>query len=129
MTRWSWRQVGGTLVEEFVAVRRSGGRGARLLDGVIVKDGEHRIARHSEVSPKNKDVIVVQTKARRLGMNLRGQAFFSARLVRAFGPRSVVPVALRNRDDSALRPLIEQYPGMRVVVCPPPHKSPTQRTG
>ena len=45
MSRWYLRQVGGILVEKFVAVRRSGGCGARLLDGVIAKDGEHRIAR------------------------------------------------------------------------------------
>ena len=101
---------------------------ARLLDGVIVEDGEHRIARQFEVSLKDKDAIVVQMKAGRLGMNLMGQAFFSAQLVCAFGPRSVVSVALCNRDDSALRPLIEQYLGMRVVVCPPPHTSPRQRT-
>jgi hypothetical protein len=118
MTRWYWRQVGGTLIEEFVAVSRSKDRGTRLLDGVIVRDGEHRIARQSEVALKDRDVIVVQTKASRLGMNLMGQAFFSAQLVRTFEPRSVVSVALCSRDDSALRPLIEQYPGMQVVVCP-----------
>ena len=112
---------------------RSSGRtavvgSARLLDGVIVEDGEHRIARQSEVSLKDKDAIVVQIKAGRLRMNLMGQAFFSAEVVRAFGPRSVVSVALCNRDDSALRPLIEQYPGMQVVVCPPPHTSPGRRS-
>ncbi len=119
MTRWYWQQVGGTLVEEFVAVRLSATCGPRLLDGVIVKDGEHRIARQSEVTLEDRDVIVVQTKASRLNMYLMGQAFFSAQLVRAFGPRSVVSVALCNRDDSVLRSLFEQYPDMQVVVCPP----------
>ena len=118
MTRWYWQQVGGTLVEEFVAVRLSATCGPRLLDGVIVKDGEHRIARQSEVTLEDRDVIVVQTKASRLNMYLMGQAFFSAQLVRAFGPRSVVSVALCNRDDSVLRPLFEQYPDMQVVVYP-----------
>ena len=61
-------------------------------------------------------------------MNLLGEAFFSAQLVRAFGPRSMVSVALCNQDDSALQPLIEQCPGMRVVVCPLPYASPGQRT-
>ncbi len=117
MTRWYWQQVGGTLIEEFMAVRRSKDCGRRLLDGVIVKDGEHRIARQSEVTLEDRDVIVVQTKAERLGMPLMGQAFFSAQLIRAFGPRSVVSVALCNRDDSVLRPLFEQYPDMQVVIC------------
>jgi hypothetical protein len=118
MTRWYWQQIGGTLVEEFVAVRRSATCGARLLDGVIIKDSDNRIARQSEVALKDKDVIVVQTKASRLGMYLMGQAFFSAQLIQAFGPRSVVSVALCSQDDSALRPLLEQYPDMQVVVCP-----------
>ncbi len=118
MTRWYWQQAGGTLIEEFVAVRRSKDRGARLLDGVIIKDGEHRIARQSEVTLEDRDVIVVQTKADRLSMPLMGQAFFSAQLIRAFGPRSVVSVALCNRSDSVLWPMFVQYPDMRVVVCP-----------
>ncbi len=118
MTRWYWQQVGGTLIEEFMAVRRSKDCGRRLLDGVIVKDGEHRIARQEEVTLEDRDAIVVQTKAERLGMPLMGQAFFSAQLIRAFGPRSVVSVALCNRDDSVLRPLFEQYPDMQVVICP-----------
>ena len=100
-------------------MRRSEGCGPRLLDGVIIKDGEHRIARQPEVTLEDKDVIVVQTKASRLGMYLMGQAFFSAQLIRTFGPRSVVSVALCNRDDSVLRPMFEQYPDMQVVVCPP----------
>jgi hypothetical protein len=118
MTLWYWRQVGGTLIEEFMVVRGSKDCGRRLLDGVIVKDGEHRIARQSEVTLEDRDVIVVQAKAERLGMPLMGQAFFSAQLIRAFNPRSVVSVALCNRDDSVSRPLFEQYPDMRVVVCP-----------
>ena len=119
MTRWYWHQTGGTLIEEFVAVRRSATCGSRLLDGVIVKDGEHRIARQSDITLEGKDVIVVQTKASRLNMYLMGQAFFSAQLIRAFGPSSVTSVALCNRDDSVLRPLFEQYSDMQVVVCPP----------
>jgi hypothetical protein len=119
MTRWFWRQQGGTLIEEFCAVRRSGTCGARLLDGVIIKGGEFRLARQSEVSVEGKDIIVVQTKASRLGMYLMGQAFFSAQLMKRFGPRSVESVALVAQDDDVLRPLFEQYEGMRVVVCPP----------
>jgi hypothetical protein len=119
MTRWYWEQVGGTLVEEFCAVKGSPTCGTRRLDGVIIKGGEHRIARQSEVSVEGQDVIVVQTKAARLGMYLMGQVLFSAQLMRPFKPRSVESVALVAQDDGVLRPLLEQYPGMRVVVCPP----------
>jgi hypothetical protein len=118
MTRWYWQQVGGTLVEEFVAVDGTSTCGRRVLDGVLIKDGEFRTAQQSEISLEGKDIIVIQTKASRLGMYLMGQAFFSAQLIQRFNPRSVVSVALCGQDDSVLRPLFEQYPNMKVVVCP-----------
>ncbi len=77
---------------------------------------ETRIAPWREVSLKGEDVIVVQAKAMRLGMYLMGQTFFSAELIKRFGPASVRSVALCTKDDSLLRPLLEQYPGMEVVV-------------
>lgn len=119
ITLWYWQQVGGTLIEEFCAVRRSKTCERRLLDAVIIKGGPALRARQSEVSVEGKDIIVVQTKAERLGMNLMGQVFFSAQLMRSFNPRSVESVALVLQDDTVLRPLLEQYSGMRVVVYSP----------
>jgi hypothetical protein len=81
MTRWYWQQVSGTLIEEFVAVEGTLQCGRRVLDSVILKDGEFTIAQQSEVSCEGKDIIVAQTKASRLGMYLMGQAFFSAQLI------------------------------------------------
>jgi hypothetical protein len=95
-----------------------------LLDGLIIKGGAFRIARQSEVVVEGNDVIVIQTKASRLGMYLMGQAFFSAQLMRRFNPRSVESVALVALDDEVLRPLLEQYSGMHVVVCPPRFAAP-----
>ena len=118
MTRWHWKQVGGTLVEEFVAVPGGSDRGRRILDAIILPSEEFRVARQEDVSIQGKDVVVVQTKAGRLGMYLLGQALFSAHLVQRFSPRSVLSVALCGQDDAVLRPLFEQYPGMKVVVCP-----------
>lgn len=129
MTRWYWQQVGGTLIEEFCAVRPSGSCGVRLLDGVIIKGCEFRVARPSEVTIEGQDIIVVQAKFERLGMYLMGQAFFSAQLMQRFRPRSVESVALVAKDDEVLRPLFEQYPGMHVVIYP--HQAPNparQRT-
>ena len=119
MIRAYWSQVGGTLIEEFPAVRRTAICGQRLLDAVILPNGETRIAHWQEISLEGKDVIVVQAKAHRLGMYLMGQAFFSAQLLERFKPASVKSVALCTRDDSVLKPLLEQYPGMQVVVLPP----------
>ncbi|MGI9468325.1 MAG: hypothetical protein ACR2OA_14490 [Rubripirellula sp.] len=45
MTRWYWKQVGGTLIEEFHAVRKSPTNARRLIDGVIIHGGETKIAK------------------------------------------------------------------------------------
>jgi len=118
MTRWYWKQVGGTLIEEFEVVKRTAENSRRVLDGVIIKNGEFGIMDQKEVSIEGKNIIVVQTKAQRLGMYLMGQTFFSAQLIEKFKPRSVKSVALCSHDDAVLRPLLEKYPGMEVVVCP-----------
>ena len=118
MIRWYWQQMGGMLIEEFVAVEGTALYGRRIIDGVIIKDGEFRSAPQSDVSLEGKDIIVIQTKAKRLSMSLMGKSFFSAQLIQRFNPRSVLSVALCSQDDSDLRPLLEQYPNMKVVVCP-----------
>jgi hypothetical protein len=118
MTRWYWQQVKGTLIEEFVAVQGTLTCGRRVLDGVIIKGREFWIAQQCEVSLEGKDIIVIQTKASRLDMSLMGQTFFSAPFMQRFKPLSVVSVALCSQDDAVLRPLLEQYPNMHVVVCP-----------
>lgn len=95
------------------------GFGKRLIDAVIIADGDHRIASPGErVSPDGHDLIVVQTKAYRLGMYLMGQALFSRVLIEdRFNPRSIRTVALCSIDDAVLRPIAERY-GIEVVDDP-----------
>ncbi|MDA0919172.1 MAG: hypothetical protein O2945_08885 [Planctomycetota bacterium] len=126
MTRWYWRQIGGTLIEEFPAVQRTRHCGQRLLDGVIVIGGQHQIVRHDEVDLTDQDIISVQTKASRLGMSVMGQALFSLHLLERFNPRSIKSVALCSRTDSVLAPIFEQYPNMEVVVCPEENRPHTE---
>src|SRR3954451_278104 len=109
-----WERERGTLIEEFPAVRRSASASQRLLDGVIVLGAEHRRARSGEVDLAGRDIVVVQVKAKPLGMYLMGQALFSKHLMESFRPRSVRTVALCSRDDSVLRPLAEAH-GIEVV--------------
>ena len=116
MIRSYWRKIRGTLIEEFLAVKASPTCGSRRLDAVILPKGEFRIAHWKEVSLKDKDIIVVQAKANRLGMYLMGQALFSAALMKRFKPRSVRSIALCKKDDSVLRPLLKRYRHIEVVV-------------
>jgi hypothetical protein len=118
MIRRFWQSVGGTLVEEFPAVRASATTGQRLIDAVILPALENRIAKPREVTIQGQDIIVVQAKASRLGMYLMGQALFSAELMKAFEPASIRSVALCTADDAVLRPMLEKFPGLQVVLMP-----------
>jgi hypothetical protein len=117
MTRRYWERVRGTLLEEYLIVRSSPGVGRRMIDAVIIEDGDHRIASRGEtVSLDGHDIVVVQTNAQRLGMYLLGQAFFSRELIKdRFAPRSIRTIALCARDDAILHPIAERF-GVEVVV-------------
>ena len=107
--------MGGTLIEEFPAVRPGPGRGQRLIDAVIIPDGPFEIKTARKVDISGKDIIVVQTKVRRLGMHLMGQAVFSAKLMERFSPSSIRSVAICTNNDEVLEPLLKAS-GVELVV-------------
>jgi hypothetical protein len=109
LTRMFWEEVGGTLIEEFLAVKRTATNAQRLIDGLIVLNGPKKIVRSDEISITGEDVIVIQTKSSRLGMYLMGQALFSRELIKTFNPKSIKTVAICTEDDSVLRPLCASY--------------------
>ncbi len=115
MIRRYWEKVGGTLVEEFMAVPLRRGQGRRMIDGVIVLGGPKKIMKASEVDLADKDIIVIQAKAKRLGMTLMGQAVFSPKLMMQFKPGSIRSVAICAETDVVLEPLLKPY-GVEVVV-------------
>jgi hypothetical protein len=115
LTRRYWEEIGGTLVEEFPAVFRGTGNAQRLLDGLIIQGEPKVIAKATEVTIKGKNIIVLQTKANRLGMNLMGQAIISKKLMERFEPKSVRSVAICTEGDSVLEPLLKDY-GIELVI-------------
>jgi hypothetical protein len=119
-----WKTIGGTLVEEYYVVKRSPTTGPRRIDAIILPYRETRIANWCDVPLDGEDIIVVQAKAHRLGMYLMGQALFSAEIVKqCFKPISVKSVALCTKDDALLRPMLESFDGLEVVVIEPPIES------
>jgi hypothetical protein len=119
MTSWYWDQVGGLLKENFVAVKRAPGAGRRVLDALIILDpGRRRLGPTERPEIAGKDVVIVQTKNRRLDMPLMGQTLFSARLLEQFHPRSIRSVALCAQDDAVLRPMLDAFSMCEVVVAP-----------
>jgi hypothetical protein len=115
LTRRYWQSVGGALIEEFPAVLRTESSAQRLLDGVIVLGENKALVKHSDVDIKGKDIIVIQTKASRLGMNLMGQAIISAKLMEKFEPRSIRSIAICTAGDKVLEALLPEY-GIELVI-------------
>ncbi len=112
-----WNKVGGTLIEEFPIVKGNDKRGKRFLDGLIILGAKkQRLPIASEISIKGKDIIILQTKNRRLGMPLMGQALFSKKIVEKLKPKSIKSVALCIKDDVLLKPMLEKFKGCEVVV-------------
>ena len=101
ITLWFWHQVGGLLIEEFVAVRRTASQGQRLIDAVIVLgEKKRRLKRGAEFDLAGRDVIAVQSKHRRLGMTVAGQTLFSKELLKRSQHR-IIRRANRHRPDAA----------------------------
>ena len=117
LTRRYWEEVGGTLLEEFPAVRKRQDRGKRLLDAVILPDGPNLTAKAKDIEITDQNIVIVQTKAYRLGMYLLGQALFSIHLMEPFLPKSIQSVAICTKGDAVLEPLAQKY-GIKVVIYP-----------
>jgi hypothetical protein len=115
LTRRYWKSIGGALVEEFLAVKTSKNNGKRLIDGVIILGEKTEILKAGDISIEDKNIIVVQAKAARLGMYLLGQALFSLELLKFHNPKSIRTVAICTAGDSVLEPLAQKY-GIEVVI-------------
>jgi hypothetical protein len=106
------------LIEEFPLVKAGPRSAARFADGLIVLDEPTGIGSDRGFNIEGRDVVVVQTKAKRLGMYLMGQTLFSLELVRRMEPRSASAVAVCMEDEAVMRSLLESHEGCSVVVYP-----------
>ena len=124
MTRWYWRTVNkrqGLLIEEFPAVKRDGstGKNKRHIDGVIVlgEKAERRgPLKGDRELVKGKRVIVIQSKARRLGMSLIGQVIVSRELLKDLKAKVVKSVGVCREDDQILRAVLGRFKKCEAVV-------------
>jgi hypothetical protein len=124
MTRWYWRTVNkrqGLLIEEFPAVKRDGsaGKNKRHIDGVIVlgQKAERRgPLKGDRELVKGKEVIVIQSKARRLGMSLIGQVVVSRELLKDLKAKVVKSVGVCREDDLLLHKVLRRFKKCEAVV-------------
>jgi len=123
MTHWYWQHVlkQGTLIEEYVAVERADddSNAPRFMDGLVILDGPFEISDDIRYDVSGKDVVVIQSKNKRLGMYLMGQVVFSRELILAKGAKSVLSVAVCRIDDKVMRPLLLAHKGIEIHICPP----------
>ena len=122
MTEWYWSEVlkKGTLIKEYVAVERAedGSNGSRFMDGLVIMDGPFKISDDVTHDIAGKDVVVIQSKNKRLGMSLMGQTLFSRGLILKKKPKSVRSIAVCRKDDKIMRELLVAHPGIEVAFCP-----------
>jgi hypothetical protein len=119
MTEAFWRTIAnGAYIPEYPLVRRAHDRSWRWVDALILPDEPHRRARPTDYpSLSGRSVIVVQTKAARMGMYIMGQALFSARLALAAGAANVRSILLCRKPDAALLPLLVPFPEVEVWIA------------
>lgn len=121
LTEHFWRHsCPGAFIPEYLMVRRTGEQGPRLADAIILPDEPNKKATRSEYpSLSGQNVVVVQTKAKRLGMYLMGQGVFSAHLVRKLGAATVRSVIIATKSDAALLPLLADFQDIEVWIVEP----------
>ena len=116
-TRKYWENVGGLLIEEFIAVEGTREQGRRPLDGLIVLGEKKEIYNGNQYDITGKDVIVIQTKRGRIGMYLLGQAYFSRFLIEKHNPKSIKTVAICGKVDKVMQELALLH-DVEIVVIP-----------
>lgn len=116
-----WQQVGGWLSLEYPIVRRGPNHGARWVDGLLILHKPSRRVHWRDLTFDLFDEIcAIQAKRGRLSLSLMGQTLFAQQLLLRQGrARRVLGVALCEADDGILRPLLEAYSDIQVVVLPP----------
>lgn len=127
MTRWYWRDVNkrkGLLIREFPAVEGGKGRsaGKRHIDGVIVcgrKSGDRKGKPDDRAMVKGKTVVVIQSKAKRLGMYLIGQTIVSRELMKSLGAKVKLSIALHRKDDPVMEKVLLRFKKCQAVKYTP----------
>jgi len=116
MTRACWRKIGGALCEEYPLVKNGKANGWRKVDGLIVLgEPTKRAPCAAYADLRGRDVVLLQTKANRLGMYVMGQALFSRELALQLGVKSARTIAVVKETDAVLEPLATKF-GIEVLV-------------
>jgi hypothetical protein len=111
MTRWYKRThyPEGYLIEEFMALKSGRRNGRRLMDGIIIFRKPPRKKKDLELR-KGEEVVVIQSKNRRLGMGLIGQVIVSHHLVSKLGVKIIKSVGVCRGIDEEMLEALRRHP-------------------
>lgn len=111
-----WKRVGGLRFDDYPLTGKTATSAEQSAHAIILPQ-LHRAHLVGQPMPlAGHDVIVVHSTPRRLDMWTLGKVVFAAELIKRYHPKSVRSVALCKANDSALAPLLKQFP--HVVVVP-----------
>lgn len=114
-----WQEIGGILIPEFPLVTGPGTNGIRRADGLIILGGEKKKLNKYDGDLSGEDVVIVQTKANKLGMGVIGQAIISRHLIeRHYKPKSIRSVIVCTGDCEILRREIHRFEFLDVKIYP-----------
>lgn len=123
LTRLLWRELGGTLYEDFpLLVRgRSNANAPRNLHGLIDKGGPFEIRKRFSGSMAKKDVVAIIAKSKGAGVFTTVEALSAVRLVdRQHQPHSIEGYIVCLEEDEMLRAVLQtEYPFLRMKVYGP----------
>lgn len=116
-TRKYWEQIGGLLIEKFLAIPGNESQASRRIDGLIVLNEVKGIHAGCTYDITDKDVVIIQTKSGRVGMYLLGQAYFSKFLIERHKPRSIKSVAICGKTYVVMEELAKLHNVEIVVIA------------
>lgn len=123
LTRLLWREVGGTLYEDFpLAIRgRNNANAPRTLHGLIDKGGPLEISDRFPGTMIKKDLVVILAKSKGAGVFSTVEALSAIKLVdRHHQPRSIEGYIVCLQEDEVLRAIINaEYPFLHMKVYGP----------
>jgi hypothetical protein len=118
LTRLLWREIGGTLYEDFPLTNRGKINAPAVINGLIDVKGKNEIGKYSPRSLNKKTVAVVLAKPKGAGMFSVGEILSAVKLLdNRHELKSIEGYIVSVKEDEVLRSLLMgDYPFLKLKV-------------